>query len=105
MQINIDSEWKRTAFRTALFSIIGLYVGLISCELLADWLALRGGLGSLRAATRLVPGNADYRYRLGRYYELIARDEPAAINQFKIAATLNPHQARYWLDLANAYEV
>ena len=52
-----------------------------------------------------MPGNAEYRYRLGRSYELVSRDEAAAISQFKLAVGLNPHNARYWLDLANSYEV
>jgi tetratricopeptide (TPR) repeat protein len=105
MQISVRTDGKRAAFKIALLTVLGLYIGLATRELLANWLASRGTLSSLRTASRLAPGNADYRYRLGRYYELIARDETAAISQFSAAVGLNPHNARYWLDLAEAYQV
>jgi tetratricopeptide (TPR) repeat protein len=105
MQISVNTEGKRAAFKIALLAILALYIGLATREVLADWLASRGTLGGLQAAGRLVRDNAEYRYRLGRYYELISRDETAAISQYDAAVGLNPHNARYWLDLAEAYQV
>ncbi len=105
MHITLDSQRKRAAFKAGLLVALGAYIALAGGEVVAEWLAARGTLGSLQAAVRLVPGNSEYRYRLGRYYELVSRDETAAIGQFKIAVGLNPHSPRYWLDLANAYEV
>ena len=51
------------------------------------------------------PRNADYRNHLGRYYALVARDPGAAIEPYRAAVQLNPHSARYWFDLASAYQV
>src|SRR5258708_1963213 len=62
-------------------------------------------LASLQRAARLDAGNADYRNHLGRYYALVARDPGAAIAPYRDAVQLNPHSARYWFDLASAYQV
>lgn len=62
-------------------------------------------LASLERAARLDPGNADYRNHLGRYYALVARDPATAITPYRAAVQLNPHAARYWFDLASAYQV
>ena len=51
------------------------------------------------------PSNADYRNNLGRYYALVAGDPAAAIEPYRAAVQLNPHSARYWFDLASAYQV
>lgn len=60
---------------------------------------------SLQRAVRLDPANADYRNHVGRYYALVARDPAAAIAPYREAVQLNPHSARYWFDLASAYQV
>jgi hypothetical protein len=62
-------------------------------------------LSSLERAVWLDPGNADYRHNLGRYYDLVARDPASAIRHYKAAVQLDPHSARYWFDLASAYQV
>jgi tetratricopeptide (TPR) repeat protein len=59
----------------------------------------------LERAVRLSPGNADYRHRLGRYFAFVGGDPQAAIDNFRAAVVLNPHNARYWFDLAGAYQV
>lgn len=81
------------------------YLVLVTTQFLAEWLGSRPQLGSLRAATRLDPGNADYHYRLGRYYDLVARDPAASMEQYQTAVRINPHSARYWLELADAYQI
>ena len=53
----------------------------------------------------LSPGNADYRHRLGRYLLFVAGDPQSAINSLRAAVALNSHDARYWFDLAAAYQV
>lgn len=57
---------------------------------------------NLKKASELEPGNAEYRYRIGRY-SLLTQDFPSAIRDFQTAIALNPYDARYWLDLASAY--
>ena len=61
-------------------------------------------LASLQRAAHLDPANADYRDVLGDYYAE-AGDLETAIAHYPAAANLNPHSARYWFDLATAYQV
>jgi tetratricopeptide (TPR) repeat protein len=90
----------------AMFAVFAIaYVGLAACQFAASWLAGRVELKSLRRAARLDPGNAEYRDHLGRYYDLVARDPGAAVEEYKAAVQLNPHSARYWFDLASSYQV
>src|SRR5579862_4337454 len=59
----------------------------------------------LRAA-RWEPANAENWYRLGRYRQLDFENEdlPQAISYYRRATAVDPEPARYWLDLAEAYE-
>jgi tetratricopeptide (TPR) repeat protein len=81
------------------------YVALAASQFVASWLGGRVDLKSLEWAARLDSGNADYRNHLGRYYDLVTRDPNSAVAQYKAAVQLNPHSARYWFDLASAYQV
>ena len=81
------------------------YLLLAAKEFAASRFALRPDLPSLERAIRLSPGNADYQHRVGRYFAFVADDPQAALASYNIATRLNPHQARYWFDLASAYQV
>ena len=61
-------------------------------------------LSSLNRAVRLQPRNAEYQYRLGRYLSLVEMSPSQAEAPFRAAVALNPHQARYWMALAGAYQ-
>jgi tetratricopeptide (TPR) repeat protein len=90
----------------ALFLALTLgYVGFAATQFAASWLGSRVELTSLRRAAWLDPGNADFRDHLGRFYDLVARDPATAVTHYRAAAQLNPHSARYWFDLASAYQV
>ncbi len=65
----------------------------------------RPDLANLQRAVRWQPGNADYRHRLGRYLFLVQRAPEAAVEAYRAAVALDPHQARYWFDLAGAYQL
>ena len=98
------SARKRTA--AAIAGVLALlYVSLAARELAASWLGGRPELRRLQWAAKLDPGNADYRNHLGRYYDLVVRDPASAVNYYTAAVQLNPHSARYWFDLAGAYQV
>jgi tetratricopeptide (TPR) repeat protein len=93
---------------------LGIGAGILFCLLfvafaarlfIASVLAEKADVVSLQRAVRLDPGNADYRDRLGRYYALVARDPGGAMEHYRAAAALNPHSARYWFDMASAYQV
>jgi len=81
------------------------YLLLAAREFAASHFAFRTDLPSLERAVRFAPGNADYRHRLGRYFAFVATSPQTALDNYQAATRLNPHQARYWFDLAAAYQV
>ncbi len=95
-------KWPIAAI-AAVFAVA--YFGLAATQLAASWYGGRVELPSLKRAAWLDPGNAEYRNHLGRYYDLVAHDPNAAVSYYKTAVQLNPHSARYWFDLANAYQI
>jgi Tfp pilus assembly protein PilF len=105
MEIILNSNLrKRLAIGAA--AVLGLiYVLLAGRLFVASVLADSPELSSLERATRLDAGNADYRNHLGRYYALVARDPARAIEPYRAAVQFDPHSARYWFDLASAYQV
>ncbi|MGC2057286.1 MAG: carbohydrate binding domain-containing protein [Candidatus Sulfotelmatobacter sp.] len=82
-----------------------LYVLLAGRLFLGSLFDERAEITSLQRAIALDPWNADYRNHLGRYFSLVARDPGAAIQPFRAAVQLDAHAARYWFDLASAYQV
>ena len=82
-----------------------VYTGFATTEYLGTYFSEKRDLASLQRAVRLQPGNADYRYRVGRYSLLVERSPEAAVQSYIAAVALNPHKARYWLDLAAAYQL
>jgi hypothetical protein len=105
MEIVLNSpSRKRLAIGAAvvLCLIYPLFAGrLFVASLLAD----SPQLSNLERAARLDATNADYRNHVGRYYALVARDPAAAIEPYRAAVQLDPNSARYWFDLASAYQV
>jgi tetratricopeptide (TPR) repeat protein len=87
-----------SAFAAFLFSAFS------ARDFLAAHYASRSDLKSLETAVRLQPGNADLHYRVGRYYSLIEQSPQQASQAYLAAIQLNPNSARYWLDLAGAYQ-
>jgi tetratricopeptide (TPR) repeat protein len=105
MKIPLQTFARKRTVAAAAILLAGIYIGLAGREFVASWLGGRPELKSLQRAARLDPGNADYRNHLGRYYDLVLRDPASAVNYYKTAVQLNPHSARYWFDLAGAYQV
>jgi tetratricopeptide (TPR) repeat protein len=105
MNISFQTPARKRAVAGVAIVFAALYLWLAGCEFVASWLGERPELKSLQRAARLDPGNADYRNHLGRYYDLVVRDPAGAVGYYKAAVQLNPHSARYWFDLAGAYQV
>src|SRR5712671_836128 len=105
MQIPLNSIARKGLVAALAIMLAASYLALTGREFLAARLGDRVDLKSLERAARLDAGNADYRNHLGRYYALVARDPGAAIEPYRAAVQLNPHSARYWFDLASAYQV
>ncbi len=105
MQISFSSTARKWPVVGAAIVLAAVYLTLAGREFLGAWFGDHADLTSLNRAAKLDPANADYRNHLGRYYELVARDPAAAIGRYRSAVQLNPHSARYWFDLASAYQV
>ncbi len=85
--------------------LAAVYIGYAATQYLAHYFSEKPDLVSLQRAAKLQPGNADYRYRVGRYFLLVERSPEAAVRSYSVAVALNPHKARYWFDLAAAYQL
>ncbi len=105
MQILLNTAARKRFFVVAAAVCALAYVALAGTLFVASLFGDRAELSSLQRATRFDPGNADYRNHLGRYYALVARDPASAVEPYRAAVQLNPHSARYWFDLASAYQV
>jgi hypothetical protein len=105
MEILLNSASRKRLAIGAGAALCLIYVLLAGRLFVASVFGERPALTSLQRAARLDAGNADYRNHLGRYYALVARDPGSAIEPYRAAVQLNPHSARYWFDLASAYQV
>jgi Carbohydrate binding domain len=104
MKITFTPARKRLITGVALV-LAGIYTLLATRQVVVSWLGDRVELKSLQHAASLDPSNADFRNHLGRYYDLVVRDPATAIGYYRSAVQLNPHSARYWFDLASAYQI
>ena len=96
---------QRKQLAIGLVAFATIYLALAGKEFAASLFAARPDVASLKHAVDLSPGNADYRHRLGRYFAFVLGDSQAAAENYRAAVHLNPHDARYWFDLAAAYQV
>lgn len=101
MQIRLDSAARRWSLLSmgVVFSLA--FITLSACSFLAACFSSRGNLPNLQRATRLEPGNAQYRYRLGLLEQV--ENPSVAAQWFRSAVFLDPHAADYWLHLAATY--
>ncbi len=105
MQIALNSAPRKALVITVGVMLTVLYVGVAARLFIASLFADRADLASLRSAVRFDPGNAAYHDHLGRYFAMVAREPERSIEPFRAAVQINPHAARYWFDLASAYQV
>ena len=85
--------------------VVALYLQFALRAYLAAHLASTPELSNLNKAIRLEPSNAEYRELLGRNLALSGASLDEAISDYWTAIHLDPYEARYWLDLAGAYQV
>jgi hypothetical protein len=105
MQLKLEPASRKRAITFTVLVVAVIYVTVAGTMLVAGFLADNPDPARLRAAIDLDPSNADYRHRLGRYSDLVLNDPAAAQAEYQRAVQLNPHDARYWLDLANTYQL
>jgi len=100
MQLELRSPAKKRAALAAVLVVSAVYIGLAATQFLSAYFSTASDAISLKRAVRLDPGNAEARYRLGKF-ELLARQSPqSALSWLESAAGLDPHAGRYWTDLA-----
>jgi hypothetical protein len=105
MRIPLQSPAGRIFLLAASLLGAAAYTGFAAVEYLAAHFSQNPDLISLQRAARLQPGNAEYPYRVARYFSLVERSPEEAVQAYRAAVGLNPHQSRYWLDLAAAYQL
>jgi Flp pilus assembly protein TadD len=105
MKILLNSAARKRLVMGVAAALCLVYLFLAGRLLVASLFSERPELASLQRAVRLDPWDADYRNHLGRYYALVARDPGAAVEPYRAAVQLDSHSARYWFDLASAYQV
>lgn len=105
MRIPLQSPTRKfLVFGPALLFVL-TYIGLATTDYLAAYFSERPDLVSLEKAAKLAPGNAEYKYRIGRFFSLVSQSPADAARSYQSAVTLDPHRARYWLGLATAYQI
>jgi tetratricopeptide (TPR) repeat protein len=103
MRIPLQSPARKTCLLGASLALAAVNLGFATTQYLAAYFSERSDLVSLQRAVKLQSGNADYRYRLARYFVWVQNPQ-AAVESYRAAVRLNPHQARYWFDLAAVYQ-
>ena len=105
MEFALNSPQRKNSLIAAAAALAMIYIFVAGRLYIASVYADQPELASLQRAARLDSGNAEYRNHLGRYFALVARNPAAAIEPYHAAVQLDPHSARYWFDLASAYQV
>jgi tetratricopeptide (TPR) repeat protein len=85
--------------------VVALYLQFALRAFLAAHLAATPDLSNLNKAIWLEPSNAEYRELLGRNFALSGVSLDKGISEYWAAIHLDHYEARYWLDLAGAYQV
>lgn len=105
MRISLKSRGRKTLLLAASLLAATAYTALAGARFAAAFLSTRRDLTSLQRAIRIDPQASEYHYLLGRYFWLVQREPSLAVPALRAAVALNPHAARYWFDLAAAYEL
>jgi tetratricopeptide (TPR) repeat protein len=105
MQMELRSPLRNSSFALVCLVFVGLYMQWARHAYLASHLAAVPDSPNLQKAILLEPSNAEYRDLLGRNLALKGESLDGAIANYQIAVQLNPYVARYWLDLAGAYQL
>lgn len=105
MHVSLNTSARKIAFMLVCLAAAGVYTAGVVRHYVAYRLSANADPGSLDRAAGLEPWNADPRWESGRYALLVSQHPTQAISKLQAAVALNPHLARYWLDLAAGYQV
>lgn len=104
MAITLRSPGKNLALAGVLL-LAAVQLLLSTRNFIAFQLGQSEDPARLGLAARLTPGNAEWRYRQGKHSLFVENDPLSALRYYQSAVELNPHNARYWLDMASAQQV
>lgn len=106
MHVTLKSRVAQRSLLVCLVVAFLLATAWIAKTYIANRLAHTLTIHNLRLATKLDPGNAEYHIQLGRLYQYsVTNARPQeAIEQFRLAAKLDPYDPQAWLNLAAALE-
>jgi len=104
MQIELRSRVKKFSFAAACLLGAAIYLQFALRAFLASHLAASLDPPQIQRAFQLEPANAEYRDLLARNLALSGATLDEAVSDYRAAVRLNPYEARYWLDLAGAYQ-
>jgi len=100
MHIDLDSPVKRLLTMALVIGAALSYLAITARNFVASRFAMSSLENRLQLAVRLVPDNAQYHNSLGHL--LYKNGQPQqAFEQYRIATSLNRHNADYWIDLAS----
>src|SRR5260370_36444721 len=105
MHVKFNSGSRRLLSAALCLAASGLYLATVARHFIAYQLSTRPDLESLSRAAEIEPWNAELRWKLGRYALFVAQNPTLAVSNLQSAVALNPHLARYWLDLAAGYQL
>jgi tetratricopeptide (TPR) repeat protein len=105
MYVKLNTDVRRLSFMVVCLAAAGLYTAGVARHYLAYRLSKNADSGALDRAAALEPWDADPRWGSGRYALFVSQHPAEAASKLESAVGLNPHVARYWLDLAAAYQV
>ena len=105
MQIELRSLRRKVLFTAACLIFGTLYFCVALQAYRASNLAENPTVSHIRKAISLEPSNAEYHDLVARNLALSGATLDQAISNYLTAVRLNPFEARYWLDLAGAYQI
>ena len=105
MQIELRPLHRKVCFVATCLVLAGLYLWWTARAYVASHLAANLNPENIQKAISLEPSNAEYLDLLARNVALSTSQVEDAIALYQKALGLNPYVARYWLDLAGAYEI
>ena len=104
MPIELRSRVRKFSFAAICLLGAAIYLQFALRAFLASHLAASLDLPKIQRAIQLEPANAEYRDLLARNLALSGATLDEAVSDYRAAVRLNPYEARYWLDLAGAYQ-
>lgn len=103
MEIALNSRFRKAGLLGAAFLLSAVFLSAATLHFLADSLSQAGE--HLRIAARLEPGNAHSLELLGRQLLRQSGDVRGALQLYRLAASLNPHDSANWLAIADAEQL